>query len=236
MPDNSLLNDRYNRNFKSLTIAEQEKLGKSKVCIIGLGGLGGSVTEMLARIGIGTLKGMDNDIFDASNLNRQLFSKENLIGKPKADSAESRIKSINSQIKINCTKELLTEENAYKSIKDFDVVIDCLDSIDTRFILQDATKKADIPLVTGAIGGVSGQVSVIYPEDRGFELIYGEKGRANSKGIENVLGNLAFCAFFIASIQVSECIKVLLNKGDILRNKLLIADLLSNSFEVIKLK
>ena len=236
MTDDSLLNNRYNRNFKSLTLNEQETLAKSRVCIIGLGGLGGCVMEMLARIGIGTLKGMDSDIFEVSNLNRQLFSQENLIGKSKAESAEKRIKSINSQIKINCSKKRLTEENAYESIKDSDIVIDCLDSIKTRFLLQDATKKANIPLVSGAIGGVSGQVSVIFPEDKGFELIYGKKGRESSKGIENELGNLPYCAFFISSVQVSECIKVLLKKGDILRNKLFIADLFSNSFEIIKLK
>jgi molybdopterin/thiamine biosynthesis adenylyltransferase len=236
MAENYLLTDRYNRNFKSLTQAEQKIIGKSKVCIIGLGGLGGCVMEMLARIGVGILKGIDNDIFDATNLNRQLFSQEDLIGQSKAESAEKRIKSINSQIKITCIREFLTKDNAYDSIKDFNIVIDCLDSIQTRFILQDATRKADIPLVSGAIAGLSGQVSVIFPDDEGFELIYGKKGRAKSKGIENELGNLAFSAFFISSVQVSECIKVLLKKGDILRNKLLIIDLLSNSFEIIKLK
>ena len=235
MTGNSLLTNRYSRNFKSLTQTEQKILGKSKVCIIGLGGLGGCVMEMLARIGVGTIKGMDNDTFDSTNLNRQLFSKEDLLGKSKAEAAEKRIKSINSQIKINCKKELLTKENAYELIKDSDIVIDCLDSIQTRFVLQNATKKASIPLVTGAIAGASGQVSVIFPSDKGFELIYGKKGRDNSKGIENELGNLAFCAFFISSVQVSECIKVLLKKGNILRNKLLIVDLFSNSFEIIKL-
>jgi len=236
MTQNNTLNNRYNRNFKSLTQTEQDILSKSKVCIIGLGGLGGCVMEMLARIGIGTLKGMDNDIFDSTNLNRQLFSQENLLGKSKAVAAEKRIKSINSQININCINKRLTKENAYESIKNFDIVIDCLDSIQTRFVLQDAAKKASLPLVSGAIAGTSGQVSVIFPQDKGFELIYGKKGREICKGIENELGNLAYCAFFISSVQVSECIKVLLKKGDILRNKLLIVDLLSNSFETIKLE
>jgi molybdopterin/thiamine biosynthesis adenylyltransferase len=211
-------------------------LSKSKVSIIGLGGLGGCVMEMLARIGIGNLKGMDNDIFDSTNLNRQLFSQENLLGKSKAKEAEKRIKLINSQITVNCFNELLTKENAYDAIKNSDVVMDCLDSIQTRFILQDAAKKACLPLVTGAIAGTSGQVSVIFPEDKGFELIYGKKGRENSTGIENELGNLSFCAFHIASIQASECIKVLLKKGDILKNKLLMVDLLSNSFETVELE
>ncbi|MCK5310881.1 MAG: ThiF family adenylyltransferase, partial [Desulfobacteraceae bacterium] len=132
--------------------------------------------------------------------------------------------------------KLLTKTNAYDLIKDSDVVIDCLDSINTRFILQDAAKKASIPLVSGAIAGASGQVSVIFPQDRGFELIYGKKGRENSKGIENELGNLSFCAFFISSIQVSECIKILLKKKNILRNKLLVADLNSNAFEIVDLQ
>ncbi|MCK5097118.1 MAG: HesA/MoeB/ThiF family protein [Desulfobacteraceae bacterium] len=235
MSDNCLLNNRYIRNFKSLTHKEQKKLGQSKVCIIGLGGLGGGVMEMLARIGIGSLKGIDNDKFDASNLNRQLFAMENLIGTSKAKAAENRIKSINSQIEIKCINKLLTQDNAHDLINDSDIVIDCLDSIKTRFILQDAAKKADIPLVSGAIAGASGQVSVIFPQDKGFELIYGKKIRENDKGVENELGNLSYCALFIAAIQTSESIKVLLKKGDVLRNKLLIVDLFSNSFEIIKL-
>ena len=235
MINNNCFSDRYNRNFKSLTQKDQEKLGRSKVCIIGLGGLGGGVMEMLARIGIGNLKGIDNDTFDSTNLNRQLFSQENLLDTSKARAAEERIKSINSQIKISCSEILLTEQNAYELIKDSDIVIDCLDSISTRFLLQRAAKKACIPLVSGAIAGRSGQVSVIFPQDKGFELIYGKKSRDNDKGVENELGNLSFCAFFISSIQTSECIKVLLKKGDILRNKLLIVDLLTNSFEIIKL-
>ncbi|MCK5312205.1 MAG: HesA/MoeB/ThiF family protein, partial [Desulfobacteraceae bacterium] len=192
MNDNNLLKDRYNRNLKSLTPDEQEKLYKTKVCVIGLGGLGGCVMEMLSRIGIGSLTGIDNDKFDATNLNRQLFSQEHLIGTSKADAALNRIKSINSQIVIHCYDQLLTKENAYDLIKDSDVVIDCLDSINTRFVLQDAAKKADVPLVSGAIAGASGQVSVIFPQDRGFELIYGKKSRENIKGIENELGNLSF--------------------------------------------
>lgn len=235
MTDNNFLNDRYNRNFKSLTQIEQEELGKAKVFIIGLGGLGGGVMEMLARIGVGNLKGVDNDFFDSTNLNRQLFSQEKLLGTSKAKAAEKRIKSINSQIKINCIESLLTEENAYDLIKGSDIVMDCLDSINTRFVLQKAAKKACIPIVSGAIAGRSGQVSVIFPEDKGFESIYGRKSLENDKGVENELGNLSFCAFFISSIQTSECIKVLLKKGDILRNKLLIVDLFTNSFEIINL-
>ena len=190
---------------------------------------------MLARIGVGNIKGFDPDVFDASNLNRQLVSQENFLGKSKAEQAKKRIQAINSQINIDCYNKLLTKENAFSLIKDADVVVDCLDSIKTRFVIEDVSKKSGIPLVSGAIAGRSGQVSVIFPQDKGFELIYGRKSRKKSQGQENELGNLSFCAFFIASIQASECIKVILGNGDILRNKLLIADLYSNSFETIDL-
>ncbi len=234
--DNNLFEMRYSRNFKALTKEEQHTLNNSKVSVIGLGGLGGAVLEMLARIGIGNIKGVDNDKFDSSNLNRQLFSREDLLGTSKAQAAQDRIKLINSQIVIDCKEEFLTEKNAYDLIKESDVVIDCLDSIKTRFVLQTATKKAGIPLVSGAIAGAAGQVTVIFPDDKGFELIYGKKSIENSKGIENKLGNLSFCAFCISSMQVSECIKVLLKKRDILKNKLLVIDLFSNSFEIVNLK
>ncbi|MBF0469209.1 MAG: ThiF family adenylyltransferase, partial [Desulfamplus sp.] len=117
-----------------------------------------------------------------------------------------------------------------------DVVVDCLDSIDDRFMIQKAARKASIPLVSGAIAGTSGQVTTIFPQDKGFELIYGNNYEKNLKGIETRVGNLSFCALFVASIQASEVIKLLLNRGEVLRNKIFIADLMSNSYEIMDLK
>jgi molybdopterin-synthase adenylyltransferase len=235
MNSSGILNDRYIRNYNSLTLKDQDLLLKSRVCVVGLGGLGGCVMEMLTRTGIGSLTGIDNDKFDSSNLNRQIFCQENSIGNSKANVALNRLASINSQISLNCLDVCLTKTNAYNLIKNFDIVIDCLDSIITRFVLQDAAKKASIPLVSGAIAGASGQVTVIFPEDKGFELIYGKKKEELTHGVENEIGSLSFGAFLISSIQVSETIKILLNKNDLLRNKLLIADLWSNTFDVIDL-
>ncbi len=249
--------ERYTRNFNTLSRKEQSILLKAKVCIAGLGGLGGSVTEMLARIGVGHLTLVDGDRFDSSNLNRQLLSTESLIGKAKADAALERVKQINSDIHVIIYREFMTSENCNEILADSDILVDCLDSIDDRFMIQDAARKASIPLVSGAIAGTSGQVTTIYPDDRGFELIYGkrEKNRVNSisagknnagknsagknsvrKGIESEVGNLSFCAMFVASVQASETLKVLLNRGDILRNRLFIADLMSNTFDIIELQ
>ncbi len=229
------IEDRYERNFNTLTKENQKTLGKSKVVIVGLGGLGGSVCEMMARVGVGHLTLIDGDTFEASNLNRQLLSQEHLIGFPKAQAAKDRVNAINSEVNVTHLVEYIDETNLYAHIKDADVVLDCLDSIDTRFKLQEAAKKAAVPIVSGAIAGVIGQITTIFPEDKGYELIYGKKSRKLSKGVEAKTGNMAYCALFVASIQSSECIKILLNRGKLLRNKLLIAELWSNTIETILL-
>ncbi len=231
----SKFKERYDRNFNTFSPEEQKKLGASSVVIIGLGGLGGGVCEMLARVGIGRLILVDGDVFEVSNLNRQVLSEERLIGVPKAEAARDRVKSINSGIEVIHRIEFLGEKNLYEQIKGSDVVMDCLDSIDTRFKLQDAAKKASIPIVSGAIAGVTGQVTTIFPEDKGYSLIYGEKSRKQIQGVETKTGNIAYCALFTAALQSSECVKILLNRGDLLRNKLLIAELWTNIFEVMDL-
>ena len=233
--ESSKYKERYDRNFNTFSPEEQSKLGVSTVVIIGLGGLGGGVCEMLARVGIGRLILVDGDVFEVSNLNRQLLSQERLIGFPKAEAARDRVKSINSGIEVIHRIEFLDEKNLYEPIKGSDVVMDCLDSIDTRFKLQDAAKKASVPIVSGAIAGVTGQVTTIFPEDKGYSLIYGEKSRKQIKGVETKTGNIAYCALFTAALQSSECVKILLNRGDLLRNKLLIAELWTNIFEVMDL-
>lgn len=227
--------DRYNRNFDTLSLNEQAKLGCTTVAVIGLGGLGGTVLEMLARVGVGRLILIDGDVFDETNLNRQLLSQESLIGVSKAKAAKDRVRAINSQVNVRVFETYVNEENLFEHIKDADLVMDCLDSIDTRFALQDAANKAGIPIVSGAIAGVTGQVTVIYPGDRGYALIYGKKSRSSAKGVETRTGNISYCALFVAALQSSECVKVLLKRGDILQNKLLIAQLWTNTFEVVNL-
>ncbi len=229
--------ERYIRNFNTLNKDEQHSLSRAKVCVAGLGGLGGGIVETLARIGVGSLYLVDGDVFDTSNLNRQILCTESLIGTFKVDAAQVRVNEINPLIQVKKHNFFLNAQNSSSVISDVDIVVDCLDSINDRFLLQEAAKKCDIPLVSGAIAGTVGQVTTVFPGDPGFELIYGEKNQTEKKqqGIEQELGNLSFCAMFIAAVQASEAIKVLLKKGDILRNKIFIADLMFNKFEIMAL-
>lgn len=224
------MNKRYERNIGTLTKFENDKLKNFKICIVGCGGLGGYVIEMLSRIGIGYLKLVDEDTFDVSNLNRQILCNEKNLGKSKAIEAKERIKLINNNVNMDIVSEHLDSNNCEKIINNCHVVIDALDNISTRFILQRYCEALNIPLIHGAISGWYGQVSTIYPGDNNLDYIYKYK-----KETDNKLGNPSFTPGLVASIQVSETIKVLLNKGEILRNKVLFIDLLYGEYNIIEI-
>lgn len=224
--------DRYTKNMNSITKEENIRLKSSKICVVGCGGLGGYIIEMLARLGVGNITGIDDDIFDITNLNRQLVSHTKNIGNKKVIETKERIKLVNPEIKFTPIYKKLTKENSKEIIAGHDIVIDAVDNISTRFWIQNASNELKIPMVHGAIAGWYGQVSVIMPGDDTLSRIYQNQ---EEKGIETELGNPSFIPPLVASIEVSEVIKVLLNKGECLRNKLLYIDLLTNSYEVFEI-
>ncbi len=224
--------DRYIKNMNSITKEENKKLRDFKVCVVGCGGLGGYIIEMLARLGIGYISGVDNDVFDATNLNRQLISHTQNLGCKKALETRNRVKIINPEINFKPVIEKLTKDNATKIISGHDIVIDAVDNTSTRLLIQTTCLELNIPLIHGAVAGWYGQVSVIIPGDDTLTRIYQNQ---KEKGIETELGNPSFIPPLIASIEVSEAIKVLLNKGETLRNKLLYIDLLTNSYNVFEI-
>lgn len=200
--------------------------------MIGCGGLGGYIIEMLARLGVGEITVVDNDIFDKTNLNRQVLSDEDNIGQRKAFAAKEKIGKINSEVRINAVVEFLNESNAERILKDHQVIVDALDNIPSRLILQSTSRLLDLPMVHGAIAGWYGQVSTIFPEDNTLNKIY---GKHDTMVIEKELGNPSFTPALVSSIQVSEVVKILLGRGDLLRNKLLYIDLLNMDFEILDL-
>jgi molybdopterin-synthase adenylyltransferase len=233
--ENGIIPERYARNFNAFSDKDQIKLLQSKVAVVGLGGLGGSVTEILARIGIGTLILIDGDIFEDSNLNRQMLSSQNCIGTSKALAAAERVKEINSSITIVAHQQFLDEQNALNFLSPAHAIVDCLDNIPTRFIVHEVAKKLKKPLVSSAVAGASGQVTTIFPEDKGLFLIYGEPDKDSPVGVEKFLGCLPHAVNFLSSIECSEVVKILLNRGSMLRNQLLLVDLNSNMFEIMNL-
>ena len=226
------MKERYIRNIEAISEEENAALVDKKVCVIGCGGLGGYIIEILARIGVGNLIVVDGDVFEESNLNRQLFSKTDLLGKSKAESAYRRVLEINPEVKVKYIYDFLDESNYSEIINNSDVAVDALDNIKTKKFLQKACEELGIPLVHGAIGGWYGQVTTIFPGDRTLDIIY--KGE-EEKGQEKILGNLPFTASYTASLQSAEVIKLLIKRGDLLRKKILFMDLLNNESEIINL-
>ena len=224
---------RYSRNKNLMSDDEIILLSQKKVCVLGLGGLGGYIVEMLSRIGVGSLTLVDGDVFDETNLNRQLFSSMNNLGSSKALEAEKRVKGINPLTKVIPVYEFIDSSNAMKIIANHDVIVDALDSIDLRKSIAKVCTELNLPLVHGAIAGWYGQVATIYPNDTTLDILYPKDIK---RGIEKELGNPSFTPALVASIQVSEVIKLLLNRGDLLRNSFMMIDLYTNDIEVIKTK
>jgi molybdopterin-synthase adenylyltransferase len=223
---------RYSRNVATLSIEENDNLKNYKVCVVGCGGLGGYVIEMLGRLGIGHIIVVDGDVFEESNLNRQILSNTASIGFKKATKAKSRMQSINPLVKVDAITEKLTSLNGKDIIRDVNVVVDALDSIETRLMLEKLCEEENIPLVHGAIGGWYGQVTTILPGDRTLSRFYSGK---DLKGIEKKLGNPSFTPALTASIQVSEVVKLLIGRGEILRDRILMIDMLEQDYEVVEL-
>lgn len=223
---------RYSRNVQTLSIEENNRLKDFKACVVGCGGLGGYVIEQLGRLGIGFITAVDGDIFEESNLNRQLLSDMGSLGFSKAFAAEDRMKRVNPLITVRPIPQRLTMENGLEIIEGHDVVIDALDNIESRLVLEELSEKAGIPLVHGAIAGWFGQVTTVLPGDRTLSGIYPPGLR---HGIEKELGNPAFTPALVASIQVAEAVKVLIKRGELLRKKMLVINLLDQDYEVVEL-
>lgn len=224
--------DRYKKNYKTISHEDQQKLSESSVCIIGSGGLGGHIFEMLGRVGVGQITIIDGDAFDETNLNRQILSTENVLGRSKVEVAKQRMAEVNSEIEVTAIHTMVTAKNAKELLHGYDLIIDGLDHIDTRLMVVDVCKELNIPFVYGAIAGWYGMVATIMPGDETLNSIYNSDMK---RGGEVELGNPSFTPAAIASFEVAEAIKLLLGKGDLIRNGFLHIDMLENEHEIFRL-
>ena len=233
--ENGVMPERYARNMKSFSPQDQIALLKAQVSIVGLGGLGGTVVEILARIGIGILNVIDGDTFEESNLNRQFLSIPEQMAKSKADAAAQRIKTINSAVEVKVHHRFLDAENGVALLRHSNVCVDCLDNLKTRFILERLCKQIKLPLVSAALAGATAQVTTIFPQDQGLKLIYGAEEKVPPKGAETALGTLPYAVTFLAALECADVIKVILDKPGLVRNKLLVADLDDTVIDIVTL-
>ena len=219
---------RHQRNVPALSAAECDLLRTKKVAVIGCGGLGGYLIELLTRVGIGSIRAVDGDVFEETNLNRQLLSVPDLLGCAKAEAAAARIRTLDPDIRVEAVPVFLDESNAAQLIADCDVVLDALDSIPARKCLAKACADAGIPLVYGAIAGWVAQAAVCLPGDNLMNRLYPAEAVIKDKSV------LSFTPALCAAVQTSLCVKLLVGQP-VEHDILYYYDLLNPEFEQIPL-
>lgn len=170
------MEDRYwqiaTRQMSLVTKSEQERFKKTRITVIGCGGIGGQAIEMLARMGVGELVLVDEDSFDYSNLNRQNFATFDNIGLDKSEIARQKVESINPYVNVISCSEHVDESNIDELLKGSHMVIDALDNILTRIIVSRKARELKIPFIHGAIHGTLGQITVFLSNTKNYEEMF----------------------------------------------------------------
>ena len=216
---------RYLRNIGTVGLDGQIKLLQSTVAVVGAGGLGSTVIELLARQGIGHLIIIDNDRFAEENLNRQIMSTEDNLGQYKVIAAAKRVKEINSATTVTTFQERLTGDNAQSLLSGARLIVDGLDNLSSRLVVEQICRQLAIPYIYASIGGFNGQIMTIFPEDVGLSSLYGSSsGIMPEQGIETRIGNPPATVAMIAAQQVQEAVKIIAGVGTPIRNQILMVD------------
>lgn len=199
---------RYSRNSQTLSPAEQARLLRSRVLLVGLGGLGGYVLDMLARMGVGHVTGVDGDVFEESNLNRQLLLEQSGVGRSKAGAAARHAAEVNPALEFVPVERFVHGEDFVPLVRRADVVADALGGLADRPALHAAAALAGKPLVCAGIAGLTAWAAVVRPgeENPAARL---SQGGGGGPGAEETLGNLVPAAAMAASLECAEILKLL---------------------------
>ncbi len=228
--------ERYSRQvmLEEIGYDGQLKLKNSKVCVVGVGGLGTPITTRLVAMGVGKLRIVDRDVIELSNLHRQTIFDESDIGRVKVEAAAKKLKQLNTSIEIEVLPVSVNDYTALEIVEGCDVVIDALDSVNARYSLNKACITKNIPFVTGAAVGVSGQVFTIIPKETAcYHCLFPalDEDSMPTCSIEGVHPSILS---IIGGIEVAEAVKIITGKKPNLANRILHVDL--ENLEFVKTK
>lgn len=246
--DSGVLPPRYARNGKLTTAAQQARLLRGRVLLVGLGGLGGHVLDGLVRMGVGTIVGVDGDSFAESNLNRQLLCTLDSLGQSKALAAQAYVRRINQGTDFQAVPHFVRAAGMCALLRDhapLDVVVDALGGLDERQALHSAAQEAGIPLVTAGIAGLTGWVQVLRPGDRGPMHYFSRKpspatfagpdagpDACAGPSAEEILGNLSPTVMVAAGLQCAQVYRLL--TGGTCPQQMLLFDLQDSFFQSLQ--
>jgi len=220
--------ERYDRQILIYGFGEegQEKLKNARVFIAGAGGLGSPAAVYLAAAGIGTLRIVDHDTVDLSNLNRQILHWDENIGGPKAESAGAKLRRLNPDIAVEAVAETITADNAAELIGDCDLIVDAMDNLPTRYLLNKTAIEKNIPFFHGAVYGFEGRAMTVIPGKSACLncLYHGAEIPQEKFPVVGVAPAVIGC------IQATEVIKYITGLGDLLTGRLLNYDGLRMTF------
>ncbi len=207
----------------------QEKLKKAKVLVAGAGGLGSAILTYLAVAGVGRIKIIDGDKVELGNLNRQMLHSDKDIGRDKVDSAKEKLEVLNPQISIEAIKATIDENNVFDLLGDY-LIVDAMDNLPARFLLNQVAVKKKLPLFHGAVYGFEGRATTVVPGKTAcLRCLY--QGVVPGK-----IPVVGVTPAIIGCIQATEVLKYILGIGELLTDRLLIYDGLSMKFSEVRLK
>lgn len=225
--------ERYDRQIMIDGIGEagQERLKRAKVIVAGAGGLGSPISIYLAAAGIGTIRIIDHDTVDLSNLNRQVLHWDGDIGRDKVESAVGKLKGLNPSVNVEAVRETITEDNISHLLDGFDLIVDAMDNLETRYLLNRAAVENNIPFFHGAVNGFEGRAMTIVPgKSACLRCMY--RG-AIPKEKFPVIG---VTPAVIGTIQATEVIKYIVGIGELLMDRLLVYDGMNLKFTEFTVK
>ena len=235
--------ERYARHIVLEEVGEdgQETLLRSKVLVVGAGGLGSPVLMYLAAAGVGTLGVVDFDVVDKSNLQRQIVHNTENIGDPKVASAAERLEDINPEVHVVPHRARLTPENALALVGEYDLVVDGSDNFTTRYLANDACYFAKKPLVSAALLRFEGQLATFRAWEDGenrpcYRCLFPSPPRPDMIPRCETAGIFGAVAGVLGTLQATEVLKELLGLGDGMAGRLLLYDGLSGSFRALTVK
>jgi molybdopterin/thiamine biosynthesis adenylyltransferase len=223
--------ERYKRQIMIQGLGEegQEKLKRARVFLAGVGGLGSPAALYLAAAGVGNLRIVDSDVVELTNLNRQILHWTKDVGRNKVDSAGSKLRELNPQVNVETIKERISEDNVRDLLSGYDLIVDAMDNLPTRYLLNQAAMEKKIPLFHGAIRGFEGRAMTIIPGKTACLMcIY------QGVNISEKVPVIGVTPAIIASIQATEAIKYITGIGQLLTNRFLVYDGLNMRFTEVR--